>query len=509
MKTLYLHIGTQKTGTSSLQAFCEGNRAALNALGFEYPQMPFKYPLIGRARNGHFLIGAVWNKQGGHEPEQERELRQQGYATVAAAFASFDNVILSEERLWDYVATDRPTLWSELRSHVREWGCELKVIVYLRRQDQLAASWYNQMVKQGTPRTGERPWQRWVQAPPEIQLDFHANLQRVAAQVGGQNIIVRVYERTALERSGGIYADFLGCLGLQLTDAFTAPEREANSASLTPNILEVKRALNVSPHFRRVGGHTFRQAAEQCSAQPTGAPRWSLFSQEEAIAFLQQFEEGNTLVAREYLHREGPLFAEEVEPAQKWQVDNPWMLEDTVRYFQRVNQLQARMQERYAAKGKMNGEPPAEPFDMAAWLAYLQPYKVRFTNHYAYTVRCVGELFLKRQRDIKAGLRVPELDDLTVRYLVEVLFQQACKQAEAAAQLKQLSKEKADLAKAGAKLEAANAKLTASNEKLRGQLVAAKSTAGYRAGRFVHRVCSVLAHPSKIVKRIGGGSSGT
>lgn len=37
MKTLYLHIGTPKTGTSAIQIFCKDNQETLKKQGYYYP----------------------------------------------------------------------------------------------------------------------------------------------------------------------------------------------------------------------------------------------------------------------------------------------------------------------------------------------------------------------------------------------------------------------------------------------------------------------------------------
>lgn len=55
MKTLYIHVGTSKTGSTALQTFCAKNRKILETNGFYYPAFPIKYDYVGKARNGHFL----------------------------------------------------------------------------------------------------------------------------------------------------------------------------------------------------------------------------------------------------------------------------------------------------------------------------------------------------------------------------------------------------------------------------------------------------------------------
>ena len=424
MKTLYLHIGQQKTGTSAIQRFCVKNRGVFEGLGFEYPKMPFKYPFILRARNGHFLVGTYKDAAGKHDAALEAQWRAKGFEVLAQAFGRCDNVILSEERLWDYSGKSPDLFWGELVAHAQQHGYEVKVIVYLRRQDQLALSWYNQMVKQGSTGTGDIPWERWIANPPNIQLDFYRVLERISGRIGKQNVNVRVYDRAELERDGGnLYTDFLGCLGLRMEQGFEVPEEDKNSYSLTPNLLAIKCAVNASPHFTR-GSGGFRRAAEACSSQPSDAPRTSLFSPEEARAFLARYEEGNDRIAAVYLHREGPLFSTAVAEVQKWSIDNPWMRDDLVGFFQQVNAWQA-AQVRKRAKAGEDAPAAGEPIDTTAWLAYLEDLPVAELGVYGYVSRCLGDLFIFRQSCTDQGVAINELDDATIAYLVDMLLTHA------------------------------------------------------------------------------------
>lgn len=449
MRTLYLHIGTQKTGTSSLQRFCGENRAVFNRLGFEYPKMPFRYRYIRTWRNGHFLIGNVKDKQGKRLPSEERSLREQGYETVGGAFGAYDNVLLSDERLFDYSAGAAETFWDELLEHAREWRCAVKVIVYLRRQDQLALSWYNQMVKMGAKHRGEFAWEQWVELLPGLELDYCNVLERIAARMGRENICVRVYDRKQLQQAGGsLYADFLGCLGLQMEQGFKAPAKDLNTLSLTPNVLAIKCAVNASPHFER-GRLVFRRAAEACSAQAAAEPRTSLFSPDEARAFLARYDEGNARIAREYLHRDGPLFNMEVEEdVEKWNVENSQMHEDLKRYFCSVDAL-------LATQGPASEQ--SELPDTAAWLADFEDRLPAGLSVYGYAALCLGDFFIYRQSCIDGGVAVNALDDASVSYLVDVLLLHAREMQAAQQQAEERDRE---LQQAKAALAAQAAKTT-------------------------------------------------
>ena len=64
MKTLYLHIGTPKTGTTSLQHFCHDNQQKLAEKGYFYPEFDFEYANKGKYRNGLFLEAVYLDDEG-------------------------------------------------------------------------------------------------------------------------------------------------------------------------------------------------------------------------------------------------------------------------------------------------------------------------------------------------------------------------------------------------------------------------------------------------------------
>ena len=51
------------------------------------------------------------------------------------------------------------------------------------------------------------------------------------------------------------------------------------------------------------------------------------------MAFMQQFAEGNDKIAKEYMHRDAPMFQPAKNSQQKWSANNEQMVEDVVRFF--------------------------------------------------------------------------------------------------------------------------------------------------------------------------------
>ena len=60
MKTLYLHIGTPKTATSSIQKFLDENKETLEKHGYCFPESVYRYRKVNIRRNGHFLVNKVF-----------------------------------------------------------------------------------------------------------------------------------------------------------------------------------------------------------------------------------------------------------------------------------------------------------------------------------------------------------------------------------------------------------------------------------------------------------------
>ena len=100
MKTLHVHIGTPKTGTTSIQNFCADNEALLTQAGYCYPVFPYHYPAVAKLRNGHFLFGKILDSEGGRDKQKEKERYQEGIQRVHELFQTYHDVILSDEDIW-------------------------------------------------------------------------------------------------------------------------------------------------------------------------------------------------------------------------------------------------------------------------------------------------------------------------------------------------------------------------------------------------------------------------
>ena len=237
MKTVFLHIGLPKTGTTALQSFLRANEAALARSGICFPDLGFRYPNILANRNAHFLIASYDTA-----PHTASFTPQEEYYTaldrLAALSEEYGKILLSDELIWricnrhsDFL----PTVKQDLASR----GMELKVIVYLRRQDEFVQSRYRQRIKTGetfsfyefldTLRQNKYP------------LDFYDSLNKISDAIGRDNLIIRIYEKCQYEGFGHtLCSDFLTIFDLSVSDGFTESERTMNR-SLSGTYLEIRR----------------------------------------------------------------------------------------------------------------------------------------------------------------------------------------------------------------------------------------------------------------------------
>ncbi len=331
MKTLYLHIGTPKTATTSIQHFCDANEEALEELGYTYPTFPFHYEHKGRTRNALFLTTPIRDENGKRMRDLEKQNLREGYALLRDVFEHFDNVILSDEILWHATHQARADLWEELQGEAREGGYCVKIIVYLRRQDAYCSSWWNQTIKKGVTSWQTRTWEDWLSDNHGFlrNLNYYEKLERIAEVFGRENIVVRRFERGKFYR-GMVEADFLQAVGIEMTDHFQIPEYEANPG-LGGNTPEFKRIINSIPDISYEDKKFFWKTLEVCSDISASHYPASMFSPEEAAAFMEQYGEGNRKIVEDYLHEgDAPLFDMTFKDTPKWQKDNPWYLDDLV-----------------------------------------------------------------------------------------------------------------------------------------------------------------------------------
>ncbi len=308
MKTLYLHIGTPKTGTSTIQYFCRKNEAFLLQQGLCYPDLGFRFPGIGQNRNAYFLSHKIYDAQKNRLFQEEAREREVGFKKLEKLFARQDCIVISDEHLWNEKEIDETRL-RNIKERMAEVGVTVKAIVYLRPQDQVIQSYWAQQVKEGM----RLSFSQYIQQEKYryFQLDYEKRLQVFSHALGRENIIVRCYEKGQYQGAEQtILSDFLHIFHIPLSEECKDSDVLQNT-SLRGIYLEAKRLLNQNPAFCTKQNFVVKRllAIQESRKGNSLHGAANYFSKEERQQCTLEYAKSNEAIAREFLgRRDGTLF---------------------------------------------------------------------------------------------------------------------------------------------------------------------------------------------------------
>ena len=286
MTTLYLHIGHSKTGTTAQQSWLSANRDWLLARGIHYV---VSEDLGVKGGHREFAKAFVDNPLPGVTPPKHTPSTLQNLADELNS-VSAPNILMSSEsfvlantvRVRDYFRDVRPEL-------------EIKVIYFVRSQDELAESQYNQMVKLNREEVSGLNFARFAKVYQHM-FDFHDHAEHWDSAFGVDNILAAVFDAradTAIEQ-------LLRKLPLDPDDIANAPSVEldasAQNRSLKMSSLSVIRLLNTIDVDRRFA--LYRRISRQLDAC---SPPALLFDSDWARQYRERFSQSNEAFSARYL----------------------------------------------------------------------------------------------------------------------------------------------------------------------------------------------------------------
>lgn len=267
---LILHVGTQKTGTTTIQGFLKNATNALQDAGVHYLN-------TGRTNIAHNVMIPMIRK--GRGPNLARRLiKEMGRHSDKTSVISSEMFFRTD--MADFFATHFPP---ELLAATR-------VVVYLRRQDKYAEAMWKQRVKNGRY-TGSP--QAYVAA--HKSLDFLPILNHFTGVFGLQNMIVRPFERAHFPK-GDVLQDFASHCQIppELAASYDVP---SSNATLSKEVSEELGRMN-----REKSGINTRQVIRTLSRlRPEGAIRsGDCFTLTERQDLMQRFATQNEALRAKY-----------------------------------------------------------------------------------------------------------------------------------------------------------------------------------------------------------------
>ena len=303
MKCL-LHIGTEKTGSTALQAYLFRNRKVLSREGFHVCQSSGlrNNRLLAQAHMRSWRVDEYFKFQNLTDIRARKAWRRSMLAAfsqeVAAASPKHHTFLVSSEHFHSrlisrgevrMLATSLQSLFDEV-----EFSC------YFRRQDEMAVSFYTTVLMAGNSPGSILPTAQGAQRTRSY-YDFERLLNRWAAAFGKDAITPRVYHPTCL-KDGEVAADFLDVLGVAPGEKSPPPRRLNTSLSAEAQqvLLWANSRLDGVPIAR---ARAARGGLVEKLRQRAPGPQ-SLPSRQDVERFMRYYEESNARCARKWFGRE-------------------------------------------------------------------------------------------------------------------------------------------------------------------------------------------------------------
>jgi hypothetical protein len=305
-KTIFLHIGPPKTGTSAIQQFLSANRKILKENGYLYPGRGLAHHDM--AREFHSLtVTDIRNNPALATNNYFAEIDASGLDKIILSSENFNGLMQQRENLKKEIASLKEFLIPRF---------QVNIIFYVRRQDEKIESMYNETVRGYRKRTDES-FSEFIKkttqhGPDDAKtdtlfraLECYSHLLEWSNAFGRENILVRCNEDEQLPQ--GIYHDFLETIGLTLDGRYWIPENRVHE-SLGWDLTEIMRICNT--HFKGdIDFHTFLLENFIKINSGNDQRKRHRLSPQQRRDLIESFEESNAKIAREFLGRkDGRLF---------------------------------------------------------------------------------------------------------------------------------------------------------------------------------------------------------
>lgn len=235
--TLYLHVGLEKTGTTSIQQALDVHRDKLEKLGYYYPKCfaVGRNTLLATIVHPKAMVKPsfrmIIDKRGGTKESHTEHMTALLKGEIAGTDAK--NLVLSSEFLAAH------TDIAELKAYCAPLADKIKVVLYLREQGSLILSLHSTRVKGGGTEFGTLKHIEDNYLPQF--LDFKYVISGLEKHFSPEEITVRIFDRDQLV-NGNAIDDFMTLIGLG--DRASEFDVERSNESLSQKGIELLKEVN-------------------------------------------------------------------------------------------------------------------------------------------------------------------------------------------------------------------------------------------------------------------------
>ena len=245
---LYLHIGSHKAGSTSIQAFLEDNQAALTERGYYIDDdLTFRdhwqlAAWAGYPDNADYFINTL---QAFHDNALKQFIDQFEVTLLqkledAKKDGRFHSMVISSESLYSQCLNERAI--ARLAATLTPHFSSVSVLFYFRDQVAMAKSVYAQLIH--GPAMGKQSYPDFVDTvQAESEFDYAYQLDTWAAYFGDDNIhIAEIGRKPGALKGEGLIHHFVSSLALSFSpDEFSIRGKASNRSSDYNNIRLIRR----------------------------------------------------------------------------------------------------------------------------------------------------------------------------------------------------------------------------------------------------------------------------
>jgi len=303
----YIHIGCEKTGTTSIQAFLDANAGTIRAAGWALPESGW-FPNTTR-------LALSCMERGKSDPDTarlDRQDRKRGgghwredvWTAVGEELASDATparcIVVSSEYFQAKLESEEEI--ALLKRRFEDVGASgFRIVVYLRRQVEYAISRYSTALRAGYSRRDILPEQL---GDGNALFNYDTLLERWSAAFGAGAVDVRLYDHARLE-NGNVIDDFVRAIELPVDPASVLrPPRQNTGLPIAAQL--AIRALNEALETKGVPRDESVKLRRDVIARLLERTEGGSLSpsRRQAIEFQSRFDASNGRVARKWFARE-------------------------------------------------------------------------------------------------------------------------------------------------------------------------------------------------------------
>lgn len=303
MTRVILHIGTEKTGTTSIQQCLSMNRKVLLKKGIVYPH-------IGPRSDAHFdLVNALHPlDNGGRYMEflKPVDTPQDFYWNKLADCIKQNaekTIVLSAEH---FSSRLRENALTYMKQFFQSLDVHLEIVIYLRPQADFIESSYSTEIKAGSPKVFAKVMQEYQSQA--MRYDYFKLVSLWERFFGREAINVIPYEKSVI--GADIRRSFLNIIGVDNIEALDLSQPQLNLKWSKP-MLEFARLTNM--HLKDLKGqrkHQFLETAERLIDETLQPLQDRLMTEEQYNEVCKFYDHSNQELCQAYCPERTHLFCD-------------------------------------------------------------------------------------------------------------------------------------------------------------------------------------------------------